>query len=279
MVTSPGQARKFHTLDAMRGVAALGVVTLHSPDYFNGYISSSHLAVDFFFLLSGFVLAHAYDARLRAPRAVGWFMGVRLIRLYPLYLLGLLLGLIALGLHFIRGDSPISAAAVGPAIGAGLFMLPTPPVYGIGDPFPINGPSWSLFLELLVNLIFALVVSRLTNRVLIIIVAAAGIALIATGLHFQTLHVGWLWATIWAGLPRVFFSFFLGVLMYRNRHSWTVITKFAWIWPLILALILLCRPQEPIRPWFELAAVLIVFPALLFIASAHEPGAYGAKVW
>jgi peptidoglycan/LPS O-acetylase OafA/YrhL len=95
--------RTFVTLDGLRGIAALAIVARHAPVLFNSvsiYVQSdigkptalffeSYLAVDFFVALSGFVLAHAYGQRLRGGMPASEFMTVRLIRLYPLYLLAL----------------------------------------------------------------------------------------------------------------------------------------------------------------------------------------------
>jgi peptidoglycan/LPS O-acetylase OafA/YrhL len=78
---------QFVLLDGLRGVAALAVVVTHAL-YFFPPTPMAYLAVDFFFMLSGFVLAHAYGERLRQGMTAGRFMAIRLIRLYPLYALG-----------------------------------------------------------------------------------------------------------------------------------------------------------------------------------------------
>ena len=80
-------------LDGMRGVAALAVVALHLKDSLGiSAPPASYLAVDLFFMLSGFVLAQAYGARLAGPLSPWGFIRLRLIRLYPLYLAGLVVG-------------------------------------------------------------------------------------------------------------------------------------------------------------------------------------------
>jgi peptidoglycan/LPS O-acetylase OafA/YrhL len=99
----------FVILDALRGVAAAAVVTVHAPLFFHsvatpgsvpdasghapmtGPLFEAYLAVDFFFLLSGFVLAHAYGEKLNDGMTSCQFMRCRLIRLYPLYLLALVI--------------------------------------------------------------------------------------------------------------------------------------------------------------------------------------------
>jgi len=87
---------RFEALDGLRGVAALSVVAAHVYFLFGYAFPSIDLAVDFFFALSGFVLAHAYGERLRGGMGAGRFMLLRLIRLYPLYILGTTIGLMCL---------------------------------------------------------------------------------------------------------------------------------------------------------------------------------------
>lgn len=84
--------QRYVTLDALRGIAALAVVVVHIPMLFGlPQQLSSGLAVDLFFILSGFVLEHAYGDGLRREMSFSAFIRVRMIRLYPLYLIGVVL--------------------------------------------------------------------------------------------------------------------------------------------------------------------------------------------
>ena len=86
------EGRVFHTLDALRGIAAIGVLVFHMGPIFTPIAApGGYLAVDLFFMMSGVVLSHAYEARFRAGMGTLDFMRARLIRLYPLYLAGALL--------------------------------------------------------------------------------------------------------------------------------------------------------------------------------------------
>src|ERR1700761_6040207 len=86
--------RTFETLNAMRGIAAIGVVLFHGRALWHGAVAPhGYLAVDIFFMLSGFVIAHAYEERLRLGLSVAEFAKIRIIRFYPLYALGLTLGI------------------------------------------------------------------------------------------------------------------------------------------------------------------------------------------
>lgn len=88
-VTPETEGHTFRSLDGLRGIAALSVVCFHYRVYMpEVWPRSAYLAVDLFFLISGFVLSHAYSGRLSASLSVGRFMLARLVRLYPLYLFG-----------------------------------------------------------------------------------------------------------------------------------------------------------------------------------------------
>lgn len=77
--------RTFVTLDALRGIAAIAVVTFHFHEYFFQYTNHGYLAVHFFYMLSGFVLSYAYQQRLDAGWKCAAFLKTRLIRLYPMF--------------------------------------------------------------------------------------------------------------------------------------------------------------------------------------------------
>lgn len=168
------------------------------------------LAVDLFFLMSGFVLADAYEPRLRAGMTFRAFMAERLARLYPLYLLGLVLGLVFYLHQF--------GAETWTAFGAGLFFAPT-----FGGPheaaFWLDGPVWSLSLEMLVNGLFAAGLWRLSNRALAAIAAIAALVLAVAALHYGLAEFGYFQtkSDYWLGYARVFFGFPLGWLIWRVR--------------------------------------------------------------
>lgn len=161
MTTKTETARRtFHALDAARGIAALIVVLYHLPTAFRGTLfGSGDLAVDFFFGLSGFVLAHAYLDRLGSGRmGVREFMVARMVRLYPFYLLSLLtlLALLA-GLHLTGRPLPWSAMALAGKLPFAVLMLPSPTLDWHAYLYPFNIAAWSILLEIGVNLLFALV--------------------------------------------------------------------------------------------------------------------------
>jgi peptidoglycan/LPS O-acetylase OafA/YrhL len=198
---------RFDVLDGLRGVAAFAVLVMHVTPY-NAILITPHaaLAVDFFFGLSGFVIAAVYEERIKAGMSLKAFMWVRVVRLYPLIVLGAVIG--AAGFVRLYDGGMLALLFV-----TGVLMIPTP--YGALSEdqcmYALNAPSWSLLWELLVNLLYGAIAPLLHNRMLAVIVGVSAIALAATGLHFETLAVGPYWPEGWAGLPRVMFSFFAGV--------------------------------------------------------------------
>jgi peptidoglycan/LPS O-acetylase OafA/YrhL len=164
--------RTFVTLDGLRGVAAFAVLVRHTLTY--NLLFESYLAVDFFFVLSGFVLEHAYGKRLRGEMSPAAFMKVRLIRLYPLYALALALSTVPTLTQYLHGNPPAPGVAIDYA--AAILFLPTPASPSL---FPLVGPSWSLFFELVANGAFAIFWRRLGNRVLMAVVFGSALVLIA----------------------------------------------------------------------------------------------------
>jgi peptidoglycan/LPS O-acetylase OafA/YrhL len=212
------QTRSFITLDGLRGIAALAVVIRHCPDLFGeDALFESYLAVDFFFALSGFVLAHAYGKQLRKELSASHFMALRFTRLYPLYLLALAISLATSWKQLAHGELTVDLLFA-------VLFLPT-----LGNTitlFPLNGPSWSLFFELAANALFGLIDRRLCNYTLGLIVIAAGCAVaisVATSAFgfghagVGAMDAGYNWSSFGAGLLRVIYSFFAGVLVYRMR--------------------------------------------------------------
>lgn len=258
---------KFYTLDAMRGVAALMVAALH----FDLLPASSNpnLAVDFFFALSGFVIAYSYDAKLSAGMTDEQFVVRRVIRLYPIFVLGLVVGLVW---AFAR---PAWAGSGGPTLPltqflATLFLLPFPAELSTGPEAPVaplNGPYWSLILEIHINVLFAIFFRWLGMRLLSVLVALFGIGIVATAWTEGSLAAGFLTPTFYYGIVRVGFSFLAGVLLCRLRHRlWA--PRLHWSVALAIVFGLLAAPTpESVRWIHNSVCVLVLFP-LLILAGA-----------
>lgn len=223
----------YELLDGLRGVAALLVVWYH---VFEGFATSpfdqrfnhGYLAVDFFFILSGFVIGYAYDDRWKTTMTVKNFFKRRLIRLHPMVVMGAVLGAIT---YCIQGcekwdGTQVSISAVMLAVLLNLFLIPAmpgsaPEVRGNGEMYPLNGPSWSLFFEYIGNILYALFIRRLSIRALTVLVVLAAIALASFALFnfsgYGHLGVGWTLMdyNLIGGFLRMLFSFSIGLLMSR----------------------------------------------------------------
>ncbi|ESW82357.1 hypothetical protein X770_27850 [Mesorhizobium sp. LSJC269B00] len=262
-------------LDAIRGVAAISVMLYHfSPFLAAGKVlPSSYLAVDLFFLLSGFVIAHAYDRKIENGMGFGTFVAIRLIRLYPLYLAGTLLGFFYLMVknRLIPAEyMPISE--IGTMLTTGMFFIPL-----VSDAyhtiFPLNPASWSLFFELIVNIAYVAVFFLLTKRVLSTLIAVSLVLLVVVSIIAGTLDFGMTGSTIISGLPRVCFSFFLGVLLCRSMtryQSGLGFLRRGWWIEAAIALTLVVFAIAPVggaRVAYDLACVVFVFPALVVVGT------------
>lgn len=197
---------QYHILNGLRGVAAIMVIWYHIFEAFatspiDQKFNHGYLAVDFFFVLSGFVIGYAYDNRWPKMKVKNFFKR-RLIRLQPMVLMGAVLGLIT---YLIQGGEMWNGTKVHfpfiiLAFVLSFFLIPTIPgsgaeVRGNGEMFPLNGPSWSLFFEYIGNILYALILRRLSTKALkfVVVVSGIGLATFAIG-NFSgsgNLGVGW----------------------------------------------------------------------------------------
>ncbi|UOQ96360.1 acyltransferase [Hymenobacter sp. 5317J-9] len=264
----------FAVLDGLRGIAALAVVVYHFmeivvPDYEKLFIAHAYLAVDFFFCLSGFVIACAYDARLGSMGVLG-FLRRRLIRLHPLVLVGSVLGLLTflfdpfINLYATYGSQTWQLFV------ASCLLIPYPVVSErTFNLFPLNAPTWSLFWEYLANVAYALLLMRLRPGGLRLLTLLAAAALVYQAYLVPNLSIGWGLDTFWGGGARVSYSFLMGMVLYRSR--WIVPTRlgFVGVGALLVAGLLFPYYNELTR-LTDLLTVLIYFPLLVALgAGAH----------
>jgi peptidoglycan/LPS O-acetylase OafA/YrhL len=264
------------TLDAMRGVGAMLVVIGHCFIFWAGFwMPNGFPIVDMFFLFSGFVIAFAYEPRFKAGMSAGQFLLQRVVRLYPLYFAGFVMGaFVFLAIVYDRGPAAIWAyfGQLVPQI----FILPSPDVAGTGTFFQFNGPAWTLFFELLANAVYILAWPWLkSTRVLAVVVALSGLWLVLATLAAGNIDMGPTWRDYWGGFARVSFSFFGGVLLYRLKGSPKAVrTRVTWraIVPIaLLPIIVLPGSTKELRPWLELFTAMILSPTLVWWASTLTP--------
>jgi peptidoglycan/LPS O-acetylase OafA/YrhL len=266
--------RQYLALDGLRGLAALAVVAFHVYAADNPALpfSSAYLAVDLFFALSGFVLSHAYDERLAGGLSLQGFMRLRLIRIYPAYLIGLGLGVAG----YLLTWPAFSLKKLSEAIVAGLTFAPVT-LYLEDAPaaYPLDGPAWSLSFELIATFVFALLYSRLNRATLTIIVLAAALALVEVAIRHGDLNVAWQTAHVWGGLPRVFFPFFVGVLLHRLKPGG--VKKLGPVMVLLTMLALALPVPERMHAAYDIGVVMVLFPVTLVGLAGWKPAGVSAR--
>jgi peptidoglycan/LPS O-acetylase OafA/YrhL len=221
-------------LDGLRGIAAIAVILCHfSALTAQPIVANAGFAVDLFFCLSGYVLAETYGGRLVGSLSASEFMIRRLIRLYPLYLAGIMIGFLALSLKLATGAIGDSFGRLLADLEYNLVFLPAlnatnGTVFGDAQQkalFPSNIPAWSLFFELAVNLFYA----RAARSKLIVFVAIAAASLPLYILAIAWFHTtpGWGSENFLGGFPRVLYGFFAGVALQRFLYLWRTTDKSA----------------------------------------------------
>ena len=287
----------YQILDGLRGVAAVIVVAFHlceahAASRFTQLINHGYLAVDFFFLLSGFVIAYAYDDRW-TKMSIGEFFTRRLIRLQPMVVIGMLAGA---SLFYFQSSAlwpTISQVPVWKTLLLmliGFTLLPVPPsldIRGWQEMHPLNGPGWSLFFEYLANILYAVGIRKLSNTTLAIIVFVTGCALI----HLTTLGPngdvigGWSLTAeqLRIGFTRMLYPFLAGLLLSRTVRLRHISGAFFWCSLLLLLILALPRLGGPERLWlnglYESVSIILLFPLIVFLGASGEiKGAYAARV-
>ena len=270
-----GKSHQFVTMDGLRGVAALAVIAFHgrvavAPVRF----ASGYLAVDFFFMLSGFVLTFAYGRKLDEGWSTWAYFKTRIVRLYPLYLLGLLLGFgFLMALNGYRHVALMSGGLPG-SLALGLAILPVMSLHPFSrtTAFPLNYPSWSIFFELLVNIAQALFLRRKSAKVLTWVAAVSFLIMAGYARAFGTINLGVDSPENILCVARVMFSYAIGMLLFRVWRSGRFRLK---VPPALIAVVLLGALALPLRHYLVLQEMLVVtllFPVLILLAAAVEPG-------
>lgn len=260
----------FLVLDALRGVAAIAVAIYHACTVFGEtqLLPKAFLAVDFFFLLSGVVVAHAYERRLKQGQIREYFER-RLIRLYPMILVGALLGMsVVITSPAARGLSAGTLVYLGLSTALCLPLIRSNVYPGSHSIAPVNVPSWSLFFEIFVNAVYGLVAKRLTATRLVAISCIA-LAVEAFGIFkFNGVNFGVHVEDIEWGFARVIFPFFTGVLINR-AFTPRMLPKTAMA-PVLLAIALVATFYVPTSGVWnavsELVVVAVIYPCVIVLA-------------
>jgi peptidoglycan/LPS O-acetylase OafA/YrhL len=273
----------YEVLDGLRGTAAVMVVIFHimgMPIAWadqGQWLHHAAMAVDFFFGLSGFVVAYAYDARWKTM-SVRQFCTTRLIRLHPLVVLGAVLGLISFLIDpFAANQQLIPLSVVLRDFALACLLLP----YAVlpnrwTDTHSLNSPAWSLLQEYIGNLAYALVLRRLGTRALGAVMAVAAATLLWLLWQRNSIDMGSDWTTWWGAPARMAFSFVMGLWLYRVRDRAPKL-RLGWV---ALSAILVLAFATPLVPhaiphgngMFEAAVAMLLFPAIILCGAHSEIG-------
>jgi peptidoglycan/LPS O-acetylase OafA/YrhL len=284
-------------LDGLRGVAAVMVVVFHiceahATSPLDQIINHGYLAVDFFFLLSGFVVGYAYDDRW-GKMTVGDFFKRRLVRLQPMVIMGMVVGAAC----FYFQDSvlwpTISQVPVWKMLLImliGFTLIPIPPsmdIRGWNEMHPLDGPGWSLFFEYIANILYGLFIRKFSRTVLSVLVFLAACALIhlaVTSSHGDVIG-GWSLepAQLRIGFSRMLYPFFAGLLLFRIGKL--VHIKHGFLWCSILLIIVFAIPRIGgsqhlwMNGLYDSLTIILIFPLIVYLGASSElTGKYASRM-
>lgn len=292
---------RFEILDGLRGVAAMIVVAFHLFETYSSgpsdqILNHGYLAVDFFFVLSGFVIGYAYDDRWGRMTTWGFFKR-RLIRLQPMVILGTLIGAFwfyfsaAPGFELVM-QTPWWKLLVIMILGC--IMFPTPPsmdIRGWKEINSLNGAQWSLLWEYIANILYALVVRRFSMIALSVMVILSAFLTIDLSLDvdvFGLLEVrkyakytviggfGLTPDQIYIGVCRLLYPFFGGLLLYRLSKWRIKLRRGGMLWCSLAVAATLVVPHigGETHAWLNglycALVILIVYPAIVAAGAGSE---------
>jgi peptidoglycan/LPS O-acetylase OafA/YrhL len=263
---------RVHGLDGLRGIAALSVVGFHAhatyaafPDWW----TKGYLAVDFFMMLSGYVMARTYEARMAGGLGTAGFVQLRYRRLWLTMAIGSLIGIPYL--WWASSGEPLVFLG---AFALNLALIPAP----LGkELFPLNGPGWSIFYELVANALHAALLWRLSNRSLGLLAAALLITLTAFARIKGDVDFGALAPHFGPALVRSLGAYTLGVLLWRWWQDKPTVAVPA-AWPFVVLPLLMLAPFSAFGWGFDLLFITLICP-LLIAGGLQLEGAPRWAVW
>lgn len=283
----PNTKPHYEILDGLRGVAAIMVVCFHifeayATSHLDQNINHGYLAVDFFFILSGFVIGYAYDDRWKTMK-IKDFIKRRVIRLQPMVVMGAIIGAI---MFYFQGCpvwdvSKVTILALFIATFINALLIPATPgteIRGLGEMYPLNGPSWSLFFEYIGNILYALFIHRFSTKVLawFVFLAGCGLSAFAIWGPYGDICAGFTMTGIEfiAGSLRLLFSFSAGLLLFRLFKPVNIKGAF-WICSLsIVILLAVPRLGGAEHLWmnglYDTICFAMFFPLLVYVGASGK---------
>ena len=290
---------RYEILDGLRGVAAMIVVAFHLFEtYSKGpvfqILNHGYLAVDFFFVLSGFVIGYAYDDRW-GKMSIGGFFKRRLVRLHPMVIMGTFIGALLYYFSDCAAFPPISQTSWQKVIAMmllGFTMLPATlnmDIRGWGETNPLNGPAWSLQYEYIANILYATVIRHFSKTVLAIFVAFTAFLTLNLTMNWDMFNVfeprnyaaftvigGWSISPdqICIGATRLLYPFFAGLLISRVNKLIKVKAGFWWCSLLIAVILVMPRIGGMDKMWmngiYESIVILFLFPLIVSMGAGSK---------
>lgn len=278
-------------LDGLRGVAALTVVAFHlleahsGGDHTRQIINHGYLAVDFFFMLSGFVIGYAYDDRWNRM-TIASFLKRRIIRLHPMVIMGSVVGA---ALFYLQDSEAVFPGMTDTPwwqllllMAWGFTLLPLPlrwDVRGWTEMHPLNGPAWSLYFEYIANILYALFIRHLGKRGLSVLVVLSACLTMGYALTAPSGDMVGGWSLTWEqqgiGLIRLAYPFFGGLLL--SRVGWLIRVRRRAFWYcalLIVVVLALPRFGGTDHYWmnglYEACVILFVFPVIVAMGAGGK---------
>ena len=290
---------RYEILDGLRGVAAIIVVAFHLFEtYSQGpayqILNHGYLAVDFFFVLSGFVIGYAYDDRWDRMTTFGFFKR-RLVRLHPMVIFGTLFG--ASMFYFgacsafpLLMQSPLWQVLLVTLLGCLMFPTPTSwDIRGWGETNALNGPTWSLMWEYVANVLYALIIRRFSKLMLGIFVGLSACLTLDVTLNIDTFGLlssrseaahtligGWSLTPdqLYIGISRLLYPFFAGLLLSRVGRLLPVKRGFYWCSLFIAVILVMPRIGGDTAPWqngvYEAVSVIVFFPLIVAMGAGSS---------
>lgn len=267
-----GKPHFYVALEGLRGLAAILIAIRHNP-LSPVSIIHSYLAVDLFFLLSGFVIASSYERKLSSGDiSAKNFIVSRIIRLYPLYFIGTVFGVIyayqfeTIPIHTLLASLPLA-----------LFNLPNL-LKNVG-PFPFNLPAWSLFFEFLASIVYGLWLYRQSNRKIALVTLFAAAGFVFGVMVYGNGNFGYQRHGLGLGLFRIAMSFGLGVLIYRYRERLSGLIPGVsgnlgtlLVYSAAIAMMSMPVPEYgPVAALYVIAVTCLIFPIIFVVALDNAP--------
>lgn len=307
---------RYEILDGLRGVAALMVILFHCfetyiPRFGTQIINHGYLAVDFFFVLSGFVIGYAYDDRWDKMTTWGFFKR-RLTRLHPMVILGTVVGA---SLFFLTDAGMFpniltsEAWKVALCLIMCLLMIPCGnglDIRGWGEFNSFNGPQWSLTFEYIGNILYALIFRKLPKAVLALLCACAAFLTLDLTLGFDIFGLfpegarycvigGWSLTAqqLYIGFTRLLYPFLCGLLISRilpshrtesNPSGSPVRVRGGFWWCSLILVVIFSVPQIAGRNClgdgiYQAVSILLLFPLVVLMgAGSRTTDAFSTKL-